>query len=74
MKKSTQKWLGIGLIIAVLFFSGALLVMLLTDEAVEEDGQRGDVEQPHAFAPPAELTDAPFGSGIIHPTRRPEEG
>lgn len=61
MKKSTQKWLGIGLIIAVLFFSGALLVMLLTDEAVEENGQRGDVERGYASGPPAEVIDAPFG-------------
>lgn len=74
MKKSTQKWIGIGLIIAVLFFSGALLVMLLTDEAVEEDGYRDGVERAYAAAPPAGLRAAPFGSGMIQPTLRQEEG
>ncbi len=49
IKKSTQKWLGVGLVIAVLFFAGALAIFLLTNEAIDEDpklGPEGAVEYP----------------------------
>lgn len=36
MRKSTQRWVGVGILIAVLFFFGALLVMWATDDTVEE--------------------------------------
>ena len=37
MKKSTKWWLAVGVVLAGLFFAGAIAVMWLTDETVEQD-------------------------------------
>ncbi len=43
MKKSTQWWLGVGVVLAGLFFAGAVAVMWLTDDTVQqEDGTPRD--------------------------------
>lgn len=37
MKKSTQWWLAVGVVLAGLFFAGAVAVMWLTDDTVNQD-------------------------------------
>lgn len=72
MTESTKKWVGVGLVLAALFFVGSVVVMWLTDDTVEQD--RGTPREPVDTMGRAEPVGTESGVVMFHPLPFPGEG